>query len=310
MDLHVQRNHDTELGELCGIAPASGTDSVTDPKALCAWVAKSMPHMPWPSLNDSWDLHYRAFFSHHRPHVPPQSPHVPSRSQPWSPPPNDSCRHPDNHVIMVPRNIPVQEDGRCFLRFTPTFFRPRVGSSRARRTQARLDHCANHCLANKAFILPCMPCVFIHEDFTTGVDGIGSARTVGYMHAPIYIDCMSRVGGKVRKVELNLEIHLIDGPPVDLIIGMDAICAYGIDTIISRSMAILSICNRDLVFPIEFQHSHGMRDPHPDGFSVVCRADVVIPSLHEATVTVVTDLGSICVDAWLHPVQVKNDNRL
>ena len=126
-----------------------------------------------------------------------------------------------------------------------------------------------------------MPSVFVHEDFTTGVDGIGSARTVGYMHAPIYIDCMSRVGGKVRKVELNLEIHLIDGPPVDHIIGMDAICTYGNDTIISRSLAILSICNGDLVFPIEFQYSHGMRDPHPDGFSVVCRADVVIPSLHE-----------------------------
>ena len=46
----------------------------------------------------------------------------------------------------------------------------------------------------------------IHEDFTTGVDGIGSARTVGYVHAPIYVDCMSQVGGKIGKVELNLEI--------------------------------------------------------------------------------------------------------
>ena len=82
MDLHVQRNHHTELRELCGIAPASGADLVTDRKGLRAWVAKSMPHMPWPSLTDSRDLHYRAFFSHYHPHVPPQSPHVPSRSQP------------------------------------------------------------------------------------------------------------------------------------------------------------------------------------------------------------------------------------
>lgn len=155
-----------------------------------------------------------------------------------------------------------------------------------------------------------MAVVTIHEDFTTGVDGIGSARTVGYVHAPIYIDCMSRVGGKVGKVELNLEILLIDGLPVDRIVSMNAICAYGIDTIISRSLAMLSVCNGDLAFLIEFRHSNGMRVPQPDGFSVIYSTDIVIPSLHEASFAVVTGLGSIRSNAWLHPIHVKNDNRL
>ena len=305
MDLHLQRNHDTELRELRGVVPTSSPEMATDSKTFCAWVARSMPTLPWPSLDDNWDLQYHAFFSRHRPRVPPRS-----ISHSWSPPPNDGCRHPDDHVIVASPGLPVQEDGRCFLRSTPTFFRPRVGSSRAPRTRALLDNCANLCLANKTFLLRCMPAITIHEEFTTGVDGIGSARTVGYVHAPIYIDCMSRVGGKIGKVELNLEIHLIDGLSVDLIVGMDAICAYGIDTIISRSIATLSVCNRDLAFPIEFRRSHGMRDPHPDGFSVICRNEVVIPPLHEAPVTVVTGLGSIKGDAWLHPVHVKNDNRL
>ena len=249
-------DHEAELRELHSVAPATRPDSIIDPKALCAWVAKSMPPLPWPSLDDNWDLQYRAFFSHHSPRVPPRSPS-------WSPPSNDGCRHPDDHVIVASPSLPVQEDGRCFLRSTPTFFRPQVGSSRAPRTRALLDNCANLCLANKAFLLRCIPFISVHEDFTTGVDGIGSARTVGYVHAPIHVDCMSRVGGKVGKVELNLEIHLIDGLPVDLIVGMDAICAYGIDTIISRSLVTLSVCNRDLAFPIEFRRSHGMRDPPP-----------------------------------------------
>ena len=245
MDLHIQRNHDAELRDLRGVAPTPPplTGSVTDPKTLCAWVAKSMTPLPWPPLHDDWDLQYHAFFSR-------QGPRVPSRSHVWSPPLNEGCRHPDDNVIVASPNLPVQEDGRCFLRSTPTFFRPRVGSSRAPRTRALLDNCANLCLANKAFLLRCMPSVTIHEEFTTGVDGIGSARTVGYVHAPIYIDCMSRVGSKIGKVELNLEIHLIEGLPVDLIVGMDAICAYGIDTIISRSLATLSVCNRHLAFPI------------------------------------------------------------
>ena len=143
------------------------------------------------------------------------------------------------------------------------------------------------------------------------MDGIGSARTVGFVHTPIYVDCMSRVGGKVGKVELNLEIHLIDGLPGDLIVGMDAICAYGIDTIVSRSLATLSVCNRDLAFPIEFRRSNGTRDPaSPYGFPVLCGAEVVVPPLHEAQVPIITGLGSLRGDAWLHPIHVKNDNRL
>ena len=91
---------------------------------------------------------------------------------------------------------------------------------------------------------------------------------------------------------------------------MDAICVDGIDTIISRSLAMLSVNNRNLAFPIEFRRSHGMRVPQPDGFSVICSKDVVIPSLHEALVAVVTVLGSVRGDAWLHPIHSKNDNRL
>lgn len=200
MDLHLQHNPDAELRELHGVThPAPLADSVTDPNTLYTWVAKSMPPLRWPSLDDNWDSEYRAFFSHHRPRITPR-PHS------WSQSPNDGCRHPDDHVIVASPNLPVQEDGRCFLCSTLTFFRPWVGSSRAPRTRAHLDNCANLCLANKDFLLRCMAAVTIHEDFTTGVDGIGSARTVGYVHAPIYIDCMSRVGGKVGKVELNLEI--------------------------------------------------------------------------------------------------------
>ena len=121
-----------------------------------------------------------------------------------------------------------------------------------------------------------------------------------------------RVGGKIDKVELNLEIHLIEGLPVDLIVGMNAICAYGIDTIISVSLATLSVGGGDLAFPIEFHCSNGMRDlACPDGFPVICNADIVVPPLHEAPVSVVTGLGPLRRgDAWLHPVHVKNDNRL
>lgn len=303
MDLHLQRNPDAELRELHGVThPAPLADSVTDANTLCTWVAKSMPPLRWPSLDDNWDSEYRAFFSRHRPRVTPRPPS-------WSQPLNDCCRHSDDHVIFASPNLPVQEDGRCFLCSTLTSFRPQVGSSRAPRTQAHLDNCANLCLANKDFLLRCMAAVTIHEDFTTGVDGIGSARTVGYVHAPIYIDCMSRVGGKVGKVELNLEILLIEGLPVDRIVSMNAICAYGIDTIISRSLALLSVCNRDLAFLIEFRHSNGMRVPQPDGFSVIYSTDMVIPSLHEASFAVVTGLGSIRSNAWLHPIHVKNDNR-
>lgn len=227
---------------------------------------------------------------------------------------NEGCRHPDDHVIVAPPCLPVQTDGRCFLHSTPTFFRPRIGHSQAPKTRALLDNGANLCLANHAFIINCIPGVPVHDDFTTGVDGIGTARTVGYVHIPIYIDCMSRVGGKTGKVELNLEVHLVDDLPVDLIVGMDAICAYGIDTIVSRSLAHLNIRGPGnsetlLAFPIEFRRSKGSRDP-TDSFSVICSDGVVVPPLHEASVCVITGLKSVRGDAWLHPIHVKNDNRL
>lgn len=324
MNLQIQRSHDDELRDLRATAPPdivsspngtpAGTGSLTDAKTLCAWMAKSMPPLPWPSFDDDWDRRYGAFFTGKR--VPGSSPRTSSKFQnrtpSWSPPTNEGCRHPDDHIIVALPDAPVQGDGRCFLRSTPTFFRPRVGHSQAQKTRALLDNCANLCLANKAFLLRCIPSAVIHDDFTTGVDGIGSSQTVGYVHAPIYIDCISRVGGKTGKVELNVEIHLIDNLPVDLIIGMDAICAYGIDTLISRSVATLSVCNHDLAFPIEFRRSNGRRDPssHIDGFPVICSSEITIPPLHEASVNVITGLTPFSGDAWLHPIHVKNDNRL
>ena len=219
--------------------------------------------MPGP-LPTKWDEKSYAFFSHR------QRPRPPCSS--CTPPPNVDCRHPDDNIIVDPPQFPVQVDGRCFLRSTPTFFRPRVGHSQAPKTGGLLDNGANLCLANHAFILRYIPTVSIHDEFVTGVDGIGTARTIGYVHIPIYVDCMSRVGGKTGKVELNLEVHLVDDLPVDLIVGMDAICAYGIDTIVSRSIATLSVGNHigaQLAFPIEFRRSRGLRDPSScDSFSV------------------------------------------
>ena len=122
---------------------------------------------------------------------------------------------------------------------------------------------------------------------------------------------MSRVGGKAGKVELTLEVHLMDDLSVDLVIGMDAICAYGIDTIVSRSLATLVVNGSDLAFPIEFRRLKGARNPLACvGFSVVCSTALVVPPMHEALVHVVSGLQGIRGDAWLHPVHVKNDNRL
>lgn len=313
MDMHIQRSHADELRELCerpspnsGPPPASTASdplpvTVCDAKSLCAWVAHSMPPLPWPD-DDDWQYHNFGAFLARRP---------PPLLKDWTPPPNDGCRHPNDHVIVAPPRNPVQDDGRCFLRSTPTFFRPWVGHSQAPRTRALLDNCANLCLANKAFILRSIAGISICDGFTTGVDGIGSARTVGYVHLPIYIDCMSRVGGKAGKVELNIEVHLIENLSVDLVIGMDAICAYGIDTIVSRSVATLVVNGCDLAFPIEFRRLKGARDPSScDGFSVVCSASLVVPPMHEAPVRVVSGLRGLRGDGWLHPIHVKNDNRL
>ena len=322
MDMYIQRSHDAELRELCDSSgPAAiavglrelhdppGTPTVScplpvdmcDAKSLCAWVARSMPPLPWSDSDAGRDHDFHAFLARRPP--PPL--------KDWVPPLNDGHRHPDDHIIVAPPRSPVQEDGRCFLRSTPTFFRPRVGHSHAPRTRALLDNCANLCLANKAFILRAVPGISIYDDFTTGVDGIGSARTIGYVHLPIYVDCLSRVGGKAGKVELNLEVHLMDTLSVELVIGMDAISAYGIDTIISRSVATLVVNGCDLAFPIEFRRLKGARDLSScDSFSVVCSTTLVIPPMHEAPVPVVSGLRGLRGDAWLHPVHVKNDNRL
>ena len=307
MELHIRQSHDQELLELCG-SPPDGP-SPDDAKSLCVWIANSLPSLPWPDHNDHWDNDFSAFFVRKR--NPHRSPGPKPKTNPWTPPANLGCRHPDDHIIVAPPQSPVQADGRCFLRSTPTFFRPRLGHSQAPRTRALLDNCANLCLANKDFLLSHMPGISIHDDFTTGVNGIGSAHTVGYVHAPIYVDCMSRIGGKIGKVELNLETHLVDGLPVDLVVGMDAICAYGIDTLISRSMAMMIINDCELAFPIEFRRSKGVHDPSScDGFTVVCAQDVVIPPFHEAHINIVSSSKVHQGDAWLHPVHVKNDNRL
>ena len=292
MDMHIHLT-----------VPDPPPDGVCDAKSLCAWVARSMPPLPWPDGDDWWTHDFRAFLARRKPTNTPMAA--------WTPPLNDGCRHPSDHIIVAPPRSPVQGDGRCFLRSTPTFFRPRVGHSQAPRTRALLDNCANLCLANKAFILRSVSGISVCDDFTTGVDGIGSARTVGYVHIPIYVDCMSRMGGKAGKVELNLEVHLMDTLSVDLVFGMDAICAYGIDTIISRSVATLVVNACDLAFPIEFRRLKGPRDPSScEGFSVVCSTSLVVPPMHEAPVGVVSGLRGLRGDAWLHPVHVKNDNRL
>ena len=301
MDMHIQRSHAAELRDLCGPTVSEPLlPDVCDAKSLCAWVVRSMPPLPWPE-NAGHDNDFRAFLAR-RPNPPLSG---------WIPPLNGGCHHPDDHVIVAAPRSPVQEDGRCFLRSTPTFFRPRVGHSQAPRIRALLDNCANLCLANKAFILQSVPGISVYDDFTTGVDGIGSARTVGYVHLPIYVDCMSRVGGKTGKVELNLEVHLMETLSVDLVIGMDAICAYGIDTIVSRSVATLVVNGCDLAFPIEFRRLKGARDPSScDGFPVVCSTTLVVPPMHEGPVSVVSGLRGLRGDAWLHPIHVKNDNRL
>lgn len=310
MDLHIQRSHRAELHELCDPTHASPASdpvpapaNVCDAKSLCAWVARSMPPLPWPDGDTWWDHDFRAFLARRR--TPPLT--LPR----WTPRSNDGCRHPNDHIIVAPPHSPVQEDGRCLLRSTPTFFRPRIGHSQAPRVRALLDNCANLCLANKGFILRSVPGISIRDDFTTGVDGIGSSCTVGYVHLPIYVDCMSWVGGKAGKVELNLEVHLMDDLSVDLVIGMDAICAYGIDTIVTRCLATLVVNGCDLAFPIEFRCLKGACDPLAcDGFSVVCSTALVVPPMHEAPVHVVFGLRGIRGDAWLHPIHVKNDNWL
>lgn len=301
MESYLSKCYQEELQELNNNAVSieSPVAETCDPKVLCAWLTRSLPPLPWPGPDDGWYQDPSVFSASHTP-TPPFR---------WTPPLNPDCRHPDDHIIVAPPSMPTQGDGRCFLRSTPTFFRPRIGSSRALKTRALLDNCANLCLANRAFMERMVPSITVH-DFVTGVDGIGSTKTSGYVHVPIYVDCMARIGGKVGKVELNLEIHLVDNLGVDLIVGMDAIQAYSIDTIISRSMALITVNKRELAFPIEFRRSKGMRDPaSSDRFPVLCAKDTVIPPFHEAPVNVLMGYKTRG-DSWLHAFHVPNDTAL
>ena len=301
MESYIQKSHRDELRDLT--APNTPTADDTDPKVLCAWLSRSMPSLPWDHFGDNWEQDPNVFLSKNC-RRPPTAPVFQ-----WTSPANDGCRHPDDHIIVAPPSMPTQTDGRCFLRSTPTFFRPRVGTSRAPKTRALLDNCANLCLANKSFMERAVPGATVHE-FTTGVDGIGSAKTVGYVHIPIYVDCMSRVGGKTGKVEFNLEVHLVESLGVDLIVGMDAIHAYGIDTIISRSMALVTVNKCELAFPIEFRRSKGSRDPTlSDSFPVLCGENTVIPPFHEAPVNALLGYKTRG-DSWLHAAHIPNDTSL
>ena len=171
------------------------------------------------------------------------------------------CRHPQDNIVIAVPDIPLPGHGRSFLCSTPTFFRPRLWFSQAPKMRALLDNCANLCLANKAFVLGQVLSCNVRNDFLMGMDGIGSPRTAGYVHLALYLDCISRVGGPICTVGLHLEIHFVEDLLVDLIVGMDAIRAYGVVTIISRSLATLSMNGCDLAFPIEFHRSKGSRDP-------------------------------------------------
>lgn len=106
------------------------------------------------------------------------------------------------------------------------------------------------------------------------------------------------MGGKAGKVELNLEVHLMDTLSVDLVIGMDAISAYGIDTIISRSVATLVVNGCDLGFPIDFRRLKWAQDPSScDSFLMECSTTMVIPAMYEVPVPVVSGLGGLRGDA-------------
>lgn len=73
----------------------TSSDSSADVETLYAWVVKSMPHLPWPPSIGDWD---GTVFVSRRRKIP--SPVVES---PWTPPPNEGCRHPNDNVIIAPR---------------------------------------------------------------------------------------------------------------------------------------------------------------------------------------------------------------
>ena len=102
----------------------------------------------------------------------------------------------------------------------------------------------------------------------------------------------------------------MDGLGVDLIVGMDAIHAYGIDAIISHSMALITVNKHEMAFPIEFRRSKGVRDHAlSDSFPVLCDKNIIIPPFHEAPVSVLLGYKTRG-DLWLHAARVPNDTGL
>ena len=116
MDMYIQRSHDAELRELCA-GPAAiavdlhelhnppGTPTVScpspvhmcDAKSLCAWLARSMPPLPWSDSDAGRDHDFQAFF--------PRRP--PPLLKDWVPPLKDGYRHPDDHIIVKPPRSPL-----------------------------------------------------------------------------------------------------------------------------------------------------------------------------------------------------------
>ena len=126
----------------------------------------------------------------------------------------------------------------------------------------------------------------------------------------IYVDCMTKIGGRTGTIEFYVQVYVIPDLSVDLVIGMDAISAYGIDTLISKSIASVSIDSGELHLPIEFRPpSNGNRHPNSQAsFLVFAAQDVSIPDMYEAMIDVIIwiQLPPDC-DAWFTPWIVRDD---
>ncbi|KAF8427970.1 hypothetical protein BGX38DRAFT_1234838 [Terfezia claveryi] len=265
-------------------------------------MGQNMPKIPWEETPQNWADAYPALFTRNAKQRTLIN---------WTPKSQIDGRDPSDNVIVAIPHVNPQEDGRCYLRSTPTYFRPRVGFSKGKKVRVLLDNCANLCLANMDFLQKQIPELKVDRSFMTEVKGIGQSSTEGFVHIPIYIDCMSRVGGKTGKVELNLEVHVIKDLPVDMVIGMDAISAYGIDTIISRELATLTVNGQELAFPIEFKPSKTQHQiSSREAFPVICNKTTKIPAMHEGPIEIVTGLKlEDDSNPWLDPMVMKNDNR-
>ncbi|KAF8445121.1 hypothetical protein BGX38DRAFT_1143604 [Terfezia claveryi] len=292
MQYQLQKSRDQELREddTQESHKTLGWDKTTGDKDIRRWAHSIMPKIPWQEIPDNWADAYPALFNgklNHR-----------GKMANWQPKSPLNGRDPSDNIIIAKPHINPQDDGR-------------IGSSKGKKVRALLDNCANLYLANLDFLQQPIPDLKINDSCTTEVKGIGCSTTVGYVHILIYIDCMARVGGKPGKVELNLEVHVIRDLPVDMVIGMDTIFAYWIDTIISRELATITVNGQELAFPIEFKPSktrHSINSQ--ESFTVLCNRTIRIPALHEGLVDFVSGwkMGNNS-NAWLEPIMVKNDNR-